>query len=119
VSFSIRWKLIVSIILPLLLIAGVVMGLTLRRVYDSAVSTLQEQHQREISLLASGIDSDLASLAATAEDTAHFLGLQPTLDTAAIYHLLEDMLARNPLVYGAGVAFEPFAWREDQRLFAH
>ena len=117
-SFSIRWKLIVSIILPLLLIAGVVMGLTLRRVYDSAVSTLQEQHQREISLLASGIDSDLASLAATAEDTANFLGLQPTLDTAAIYHLLEDMLARNPLVYGAGVAFEPFAWHEDQRLFA-
>ncbi len=117
-TFSIRWKLIVSIILPLLLIAGVVMGLTLRRLYDSAVSTLQEQHQREINLLASTIDSELAALAATAGDTARFLALQPELQSDAIYRLLEDMLARNQLVYGAGVAFEPFAWRDDIRLFA-
>lgn len=117
-TFSIRWKLIVSIILPLLLIAGVVMGLTLRRLYDSAVSTLQEQHQREINLLASTIDSELAALAATAGDTARFLALQPELQSDAIYGLLEDMLARNQLVYGAGVAFEPFAWRDDIRLFA-
>ena len=117
-TFSIRWKLIVSIILPLLLIAGVVMGLTLRRLYDSAVSTLQEQHQREINLLASTIDSELAALAATAGDTARFLALQPTLPSDAIYRLLEDMLARNQLVYGAAVAFEPFAWRDDIRLFA-
>ena len=117
-TFSIRWKLIVSIILPLLLIAGVVMGLTLRRLYDSAVSTLQEQHQREINLLASGIDSELAALAASVDDTARFLALQPTLDTSAVYRLLEDMMTRNQLIHGAGVAFEPFAWRDDTRLFA-
>ena len=51
-TLSIRWKLIVSIILPLLIITGVVMGLTLRRIYDSAVETMQQQHMREVDLLA-------------------------------------------------------------------
>jgi phosphoserine phosphatase RsbU/P len=104
--------------LPLLLIAGIVMGLTLRRLYDSAVLTLQAQHLREISLLATGINSELAALAGTADDTARFLSLQPTLAPDAIFQLLEQTMRRNPLIYGAAVAFEPFAYRDDLRLFA-
>ena len=117
-TFSIRWKLIVSIILPLLLIAGIVMGLTLRRVYDSAVFTLQNQHLREVSLLATGINYELGSLSGTVDDTAIFLGLKPTLDTEAIFSLLKDTMRRDPLIYGASIAFEPFAYRNDLRLFA-
>ncbi len=94
------------------------MGLTLRRVYDSAVFTLQDQHLREINLLATGLNYELSSLSDTVDDTSRFLGLKPTLDTEAIFNLLKDTLRRDPLIYGAGVAFEPFAYRNDLRLFA-
>jgi sigma-B regulation protein RsbU (phosphoserine phosphatase) len=101
-----------------LIIASVVMGLTLRRLYDSAVFTLQDQHLREISLLATGLNYELVSLSGTVDDTARFLGLKPTLDTDAIYNMLKDTMHRDPLIYGAGVAYEPFAYRNDLRLFA-
>ena len=95
-----------------------VMGLTLRRVYDSAVFTLQDKHLREISLLATGLNYELVSLSGTVDDTARFLGLKPTLDTDAIYNMLKDTMRHDPLIYGAGVAYEPFAYRNDLRLFA-
>lgn len=94
------------------------MGLTLRRVYDSAVFTLQEQHLREISLLANSIDNELTSLAGNVDDTARFLSLKPNLEPASIYQLLEDTVRSNALIYGAAVAFEPFAYRNDLQLFA-
>lgn len=94
------------------------MGLTLRRLYDSAVFTLQEQHLREIGLLATSIDNELTSLAGNVDDTARFLGLKPTLDPLAIYQMLEDTVRSNALIYGAAIAFEPFAYRDDLQLFA-
>ncbi|HTR00296.1 MAG TPA: SpoIIE family protein phosphatase [Candidatus Acidoferrum sp.] len=117
-TFSIRWKLIVSIILPLLIIAGVVMGFTLRRVYDSAIRTMQDQHLREISLLATGIDNELDAVRGSVEDSARFLALRPTLNGEAVFNLLKDTMRRDPVIYGAAFAFEPFAWRNDLRLFA-
>ena len=116
--FSIRWKLIVSIILPLLIISGILMGFTLSRVYGSAVRTLQEQHQREIALLATSLDNELAALRTPVDDTARFLALQPALDNAALSTLLEETLKRDPVIFGAGIAFAPFAWRNDLRLYA-
>jgi phosphoserine phosphatase RsbU/P len=104
--------------LPLLVIASIVMGLTLRRLYDSALSTLQQQHEREVELLGTALNNELETLAVIAEDTARFLSLQPTLNESAIYQLLTESVNRNPLVYGAAVAFEPFAYRNDLRLFA-
>ena len=43
----------------MLIIAGVVMGLTLRRIYDSAVVTMQQQHMREVDLLATNLNEEL------------------------------------------------------------
>jgi sigma-B regulation protein RsbU (phosphoserine phosphatase) len=115
---SIRWKLIISIILPLLLIAGIVMGLTLRRVYDSAAATLKEQHLREVNLLARSIDNELLSLARIAEDTAAFLNIRDDLREQDLYALLSLNAGRNPLLYGAAMAFEPYAFRADLQLFS-
>lgn len=94
------------------------MGLTLRRLYDSALFTLQEQHLREIGLLANGIDNELTSLTGNVDDTARFLGLKPSLEPASIYQMLEETVRSNALIYGAAVAFEPFAYRNDLQLFA-
>jgi len=94
------------------------MGLTLRRVYEGAVLTLTGQQQREVELLANGLDRELQAVAVIADDTARFLGQQPSLDAQAMVALLAGSLSLNPLIQGAALAFEPFALRADQRLFA-
>jgi sigma-B regulation protein RsbU (phosphoserine phosphatase) len=118
IVFSIRWKLILSIILPLLLIASLVMGLTLKRVYDSAVSSLQQQRLLEVTLLARSIDNELVSLARIAEDTAAFMRVRSTPQPDELYALLTENASRTPLIYGAAIAFEPYVYDSATRLFA-
>jgi sigma-B regulation protein RsbU (phosphoserine phosphatase) len=102
----------------LLVIAGVVMGLTLRRIYDSAVVTMQQQHMREVDLLATNLNEELIALSNIVNGTAAFLSLQPGLDQQALYSMLSQSVQRNPLIYGAAAAFEPFAFHDELRLFA-
>jgi len=101
-----------------LLVTAIVMGVTLQRVYSSAASTLLEQHLRETSLLAQSIDNELKSLARIADDTASFLRVDPDFNDAVLYALLYANASSNDMIYGAAVAFEPYAYKQDIRLFA-
>jgi len=94
------------------------MGFTLQRLYDSATATLQAQHLREINLLARSIDNELLALSTVAEGTADYFGIQPLTDAGSLYALLRENIGRNPLIFGSAIAYEPFAFRPDQRLFA-
>lgn len=93
------------------------MGFTLRRVYDSAAATLQQQHLREVVLLARSINSDMRSLARIAETTAAFLDINPALSEDDLYALLRQNIGRNPLLYGSAIAFAPGAY-EGKPLFS-
>lgn len=94
------------------------MGLTFQRVYTSATTSLQTQYIRELNLLAHGIDNEFISLARIAEDTAIFLSIRPDLTETELYDLLRRNANRSPLIYGAAIAFEPFTFSRDRRLFA-
>lgn len=94
------------------------MGVTLQRTYVSAANALLEQHLQEVSLLARSIDNELSSLARVADDTARFLAIHDDLQEDEIYALLRGNVGSTPLIHGAAVAFEPYQFKEQQRLFA-
>ncbi|HWK53819.1 MAG TPA: SpoIIE family protein phosphatase [Hyphomicrobiales bacterium] len=94
------------------------MGLTLQRVYDSAVDTLRQQRLNEVRLLGRSIDAELNSIARVAEDTAAFLRIQPDFDNALLYDMLRETVASNSLIYGTAMAFEPYAAGPNRPLFA-
>jgi hypothetical protein len=83
------------------------MGFTLRRVYNSAAETLQQQHLREVGLLARSMNNEMRSLARIAEDTALLLGIARDIDEDELYAILRQTTGRSPLLYGAAIAFEP------------
>lgn len=93
------------------------MGFTLRRVYNSAAETLQQQHLREVVLLARSMNNEMRSLARIAEDTALLLGIAPSIDEEQLYAILRQTTGRSPLVYGAAIAFEPGVFA-DKPLFS-
>lgn len=117
-NLSIRWKLILAIVLPLLLITGVVMGITLSRIYTFAASNVQQRNLRELSLYASRIGAQFEALAEVAHSTATLAGLRDDLEEAEIYELLGDNVRRHDMIYGSALAFEPYAFRPDMMLFS-
>lgn len=94
------------------------MGLTISRIYDVASRNIQEQGLKEINLYAARIDAEFQSLARVAQDTADFLSIKEDLSVAEIYELLARNVSLDPLIYGAAIAFEPFTFNADTRLFS-
>jgi sigma-B regulation protein RsbU (phosphoserine phosphatase) len=94
------------------------MGVTLQRTYSSATQTLLDQHLQEVSLLAQSIDNELSALASVVANTATFYRIRPDLDSDAAYAILSATVGSTPLIYGAALAFEPYSFEPQRRLFA-
>jgi sigma-B regulation protein RsbU (phosphoserine phosphatase) len=99
-------------------VSAVVMGVTLQRIYLSATNALLEQHLQEVSLLARSIDNELSSLARVADDTAGFLSIHADLQEDELYAQLRTNVRSTPMIFGAALAFEPYVFKANQRLFA-
>ena len=117
-QMSIRWKLIISIVLPLLLISAVVMWLTLDVVYSNAKLRLHDDATRFARNQAAQIDGKFRALAQIADSAAAFLELTPNIEEAGLYQLLQANLAQNPLAYGSAIAFEPYEFNLEKSLFS-
>jgi len=94
------------------------MSFTLSRIFDYATINLQEQELSEMNLYAQGIAAQFDGLAQIAATSANSLAQAEEVSDAELYGLLFSSVGDNPLVYGAAIAFAPFALNEDQRLFA-
>lgn len=104
--------------MPLILITTVVMGVTLSRIYDYATASIQEEELAELNLYAGGVAAQFDALARIADTTANILSLDEDIGEDDLFGLLASTVEDNPLVYGAAIAFEPFAWQEDTRLYS-
>ncbi|HXV27960.1 MAG TPA: SpoIIE family protein phosphatase [bacterium] len=115
---SIRWKMIFAIGIPLLVIYVGAASLIFSRLKQSAYLQT-EAHLKELVLYhAEKINSKFSVLAAIAQSNATFLELNPDLSEEAVYRMLESTVLRNPLVYGACTAFEPYAFDPARELVA-
>ncbi len=115
---SIRKKLIAFVCLPIVTIYS---GVILYNIVHTLRWTEQAVHDRmaEMALLyASKINGNLEEAAQIAETTASFLENSPQLERDQVYAQLHSNVHQNPLVYGAALAFEPFQFHKDVRLFS-
>ena len=110
--------MILSIIVPLIIITSVVMGVTLTRIYDYASINIEQQELGELNLYAGRIAAQFESLSQVASTTANILTLDKELSEEEMYALLLSNVSGNSQIYGAAIAFEPFVFDEDIRLFS-
>jgi len=85
---SIRWKLILSIVLPLIIITAVVMGFTLTRIFDFATLSIRKQQLGELNLNAERISAQFENLSQIATTTANILSLAGNITEDELYDLL-------------------------------
>ncbi|NKB36933.1 MAG: SpoIIE family protein phosphatase [Gammaproteobacteria bacterium] len=117
-QLSIRWKLTISIVLPLLVISTIVMWLTLDVVYSNAKLRLHGDATRFARNQAAQLDGKFRSIAQIADSTAAFLEVAPNVTANQLYALLRANLDQNPLAYGSAIAFEPGEFEGEKKLFS-
>lgn len=115
---SVRWKLIFSIAGPLVIISIAVMWLTIERIYHFSVQQRIEQTTQLARSYADRLDDHFSILAQVAHDTAAYMEIVDHPEIADIYRLLKSNVSRNPLIFGSAIAYEPYQYEQDRRLFS-
>ncbi|MBM3302449.1 MAG: PDC sensor domain-containing protein, partial [Deltaproteobacteria bacterium] len=64
------------------------------------------------------IEQEFRAAAKVSEDLARFLEAEPLMESWRLLKLLQTTVADNQEVYGSAVAYEPYGFAADQRLFA-
>ena len=100
---SIRWRMIFSIVGPLVVISVLVMWLTIGKIFDYSVQQLNEQSIQRAKSYATELDGQFQILAQVAHDTAAVMEVADKFDEETLYALLRSNVARNPLIYGSAI----------------
>ncbi len=114
---SIRWKIILSILVPMLVIYIAIIAFNIYRMQRQAVMNTERRMSELASNYASRFDLYLREAAQAANLTAAFVRNNPHVTSSQIYAQLHANLQYNPLIYGSAVCFEPYLYQKSQRLF--
>ncbi|MFQ5658782.1 MAG: SpoIIE family protein phosphatase [Gammaproteobacteria bacterium] len=86
--------------------------------YSHAKQRLQKQATDLAQNFAARLDGQFEMVAQVARSTATFMETQPNLNRDQLYELLSANVDQNLLIYGAAIAFKPYAFRPDKKLFS-
>jgi PAS domain S-box-containing protein len=116
-KLPIRWKILLFVIVPILVIYTSIMAFNILTMRQWALVNVEQRMTELTNSYAHRFDSQLRETAQAAIMTAAYVEKNPGLSSDQIYALLQANLERNPLVYGSAVAFEPYKYDPNRRLF--
>ncbi len=115
---GITFKLISAILASVSLVFLAVVGVN----YWHSRKTLlrnAEAHARNLTRAATyEIDAVLQPIEASVNTLANLLELHPISDEAGLEELLESLVGSNERIFGSTAAFDPFAFKPEERYFA-
>ena len=106
-NLTLRWKLILSISIPLLLTYVGLLGWDYVRQRDAAVKQMQDLATERAASAAATLDARLSSVMQLVDTTATVLTNRPNLTEGQVRALLLSVGRQNPWVAGAAIAFDP------------
>ncbi|WP_237132791.1 ATP-binding protein [Pseudohongiella sp. O18] len=118
VNRSIRRKFLVFTVGPIALLFALFLPLSLQELERATATQIHADRTTLVTLNSSDINRTFTHLADVAELNAAFMETAPQLDEESIYTLLRQTLELSPHVFGATIAFAPFAYQDDMRLFS-
>ncbi|MCB1650139.1 MAG: response regulator [Pseudomonadales bacterium] len=115
---SIRRKFLLSTVLPIACIFIVVLAASLQELRRSTTERTQADRMALIELNAHNINRALEQLADMAELSVAVIENATALVDETHYRLLRKILESSPYLYGATIAYAPYAYSPEQHLFA-
>jgi PAS domain S-box-containing protein len=113
---TIRRKILLLIALPIFLTYAFVLGYGLLQLKHQAEKQAEVQMADIATHYARQFDARLREMAQVARTTASVLAIAPELSEEQIYAHLRESVSRNPLVYGAALAVEPYRFQGRPRF---
>lgn len=117
-GLSIRWKLVLAIGIPLLLISSVAVTLDYLALRAAAYRQMEAYVSQLTQQYAARLDARMEQLAQVGRSTGAFIESHPELTEEAIYDLMRTSVLQSHMIYGACVAFAPYAYDTERRLVA-
>jgi two-component system sensor histidine kinase/response regulator len=116
-QLSFRHKLLLWTLLPIVVIyTGLFLYIRSRIVRRNTLD-YEEWQQHLVVLYATQFNDNLRQIAELASTTAHALEVLPTASEAELYQFLTKNVQLNPLTYGSAIAFAPYSFSPQKRLF--
>jgi sigma-B regulation protein RsbU (phosphoserine phosphatase) len=115
---SVRWKLILGIGGPILLLAVLAIWVDSAGLRRAALESTSMKYQQLVGRYAAEFDGRFNTIAQVGRSAASFVETHPSLTEAELYEMLERNVQQNDLVYGSCIAFEPYTFDPRRRLFA-
>lgn len=104
---NIRWKMILSILLPLLAVYGSMLGWDYYRLASSARAQLQSQVLRQAETIANIVNLKLAGIRQVVDSAAQGLTARSTLSESPVRTMLGTGMRPGNWIHATAVLFEP------------
>lgn len=117
-KFSIRRKMMLLILLPIVLIFIFFRTFDITKTKEWVTRLVEDRMNELVLNYADRFDSHLEEIAQIARSTATSMDVDPQVSTEQIYSHLKENVKADPLVYGAAMAFEPYQFDPKKRLFS-
>jgi sigma-B regulation protein RsbU (phosphoserine phosphatase) len=114
----IRWKFVLEIGVPLLIVYVAVIAIAYTGLRGIAYRTVEDLMSRVAIHQATLFDGKLSTVEQVAHSTAAFLETHEDVTTEEQFTLLRRNIQQNPLIYGACIAYEPGAFDPAKARFA-
>ncbi|MBX3358974.1 MAG: SpoIIE family protein phosphatase [Phycisphaeraceae bacterium] len=115
---SIRWKLLLSTLIPLVIIAGAFLAFE----FDAGRTAAHEQTRAALSQradsLAERLDAQFETVSQTARAMATLIQERPLFSIGTLFRITELNVDQNSFVFGSCIAFEPGQGPPGKDLFA-
>jgi sigma-B regulation protein RsbU (phosphoserine phosphatase) len=115
---SIRWKLLLLIALPVLVVYLAIGVREFRLLKSESINDKRELMEAQAQNFASRFDGEISAASQIADSTASFLTLNPNVSESELYSLIDAAIDHRVVVFGAAIAFEPGAFDPQRELFS-
>lgn len=109
-KFSLKAKLITFLCIVFSLIFGGTAWYTTSVLKDSTIANFEERYEKLVFSYATRVETILSSATHLADQLADVVGKSNGLDDAELKALLAKIIARDTVLFAAGIAFEPYAF---------
>ncbi|AFY59319.1 ATP-binding protein [Synechococcus sp. PCC 6312] len=117
-KFSFRQKLLIYIAAPIALLYIGIWTYTVITLSRDDKRQIEEQMKELVTTYANQVDGNLKELEEINQTIVNALESFPSLSEAQLYDYLTRNVKLNPLIYGSAIAYQPYGFRPNQRLFA-
>ena len=110
---SLRWKLVLSIGIPVVVIYGLLIWMQFIALRDTSLSNAKYNARLSAESWANTFNGQLLGIAQAVDAIAASVSRHPDPDESDLYFYNEQLMDQNDLIAGSAVAFEPGSWRKD------